>query len=217
MSVPVFSCQYPVRFSGNWVLATGNCFLSRPGGFADEGDLGGTNRLTIKSGSHQLRRDFQSSQQLRVSGRRELRIHGLFAFSISRKCHPLSAPALLIRKSSFRRWTAARLRAARWGCAPQRGGNGTRWSAGCGAPSAAADRQGRGQSIRSLRFRAAASLAAQNFFQAMLGMWRILPAADPQQPIQLDSGGGGGLRIESIAGIHEHAEFPAPGGCGQCG
>ncbi len=55
MQANMSSTQYPVvstqlGFSGNWVLATGYCFLSRPGGFADECDLGGTNRFAIQVG-----------------------------------------------------------------------------------------------------------------------------------------------------------------------
>src|SRR5580698_5983276 len=51
----------------------------------------------------------------------------------------------------------------------------------------------------------------QKLFQAMLGTRGILPTAHPQQPVQLDSSRRGRLRVESVAGIHQHAAFPAPG------
>src|SRR5580658_3996571 len=65
--VPSTQLSVPSQVSsGNWVLAT--AFSSRPGSLAGERDLGRTNRFAIQPGAHQLRRDFQFSQQLRVRG-----------------------------------------------------------------------------------------------------------------------------------------------------
>ncbi len=97
-----------------------------------------------------------------------------------------STPALSIRKSNFRRWVAARLPAGRWAYVPRRGETGTRWSAGCGALLAPADRPDRGRSIRSLRFPAAdpkrAELVPSEARQGMNFLRNAPTAAAPTRP-----------------------------------
>jgi hypothetical protein len=45
----------------------------------------------------------------------------------------------------------------------------------------------------------------------------IVSAADPEQAVEFHSGGGGGVRVEGIAGIDYYAEFSAAGSGGERG
>src|SRR5579862_3766597 len=76
---------------------------------------------------------------------------------------------------------------------------------------------GRGRCIAQIESYDAEAAALDQEVGRPEGMLGVMGAADPQETVQTDTGGGGGSRVEGIFGIHQGAGFLTGGGLGKDG